>query len=92
MVKKPIRKVEDKDPPEEEESGEGVTSRDAGIGMIILGSILILISLFMPFVLGTSDQKIWSLSSEAFIFGVIGVVAVIIGIILLNFERLSRKL
>lgn len=76
----------------DEEVSERVTSKDAGKGLIILGTILILVAWFMPFVLGTSDQKMWSLGSEVFMFGVVGIVAIAIGLILLNFERLSRKL
>lgn len=103
MAKKKKKKDKKEDPEEadEEEPGETedendtsgpVTSKDAGKGLIILGTILILIAWFMPFVLGTSDQKMWALGSEVLLFGIVGIVAVAIGLLLLNFERLSRKL
>jgi hypothetical protein len=93
MAKKIKKKdLEENEEEEAEKESERVTSKDAGKGLIILGCVLILIAVFMPFVLGTSDQKMWSLGSEILIFWVMGAVAIVIGIILLNFERLSRKL
>jgi len=83
--------LNEEDEKEEEASGP-VTAKDAGKGLIILGTVLILIAWFMPFILGTSDQKMWSLGSEILLFGVVGIVVIGVGLILLNFERLSRKL
>ena len=89
--KKESSKKEKEEETEDEVSGP-VTAKDAGKGLIILGTVLILIAWFMPFVLGTSDQKIWSLGSEILLFGVVGIVVIGVGLVLLNFERLSRKL
>jgi hypothetical protein len=92
MAKRPKKKEPEEEEEESEEETERVTPKDAGKGLIILGCVMVLIALFMPFVLGTSDQKIWSLDNEILIFWVLGVVAIIIGLILINFRRLSRKL
>lgn len=88
LRKKDVAKEEDI----KEEEPETTTSKTAGQGILILGIILVLIALIMPFVLGNSDLKMWSLQSETFIFGIVGLIAMGIGALLINFQRLSRKL
>jgi len=94
--KKPKRKSKDAEEEdseeEEEEDRERVTSKTAGQGLLILGFIMVLIAMIMPFVLGSSDLKMWSLQSETFLFGIAGLIAIGIGVLLINFQRLSRKL